>query len=316
MITFETVTGPLQNIMGVKAVWGHSEEPVMCFGSRGDPALKDKKHYMLAHATAAKAVAQPYLVTIGGGERVSDELDGRVIDLVRVTGAYGETSAFVKDPIFYEELRQWPVAVILLEAYEIEGAPHLIHDLGFPDRRILANAYDGVRRDDEDMQRLYNALRSWPVRRRENVRPPPGFRDPRRVVLCGSLYPKPTATEGKRLYEQSRQLERSGALSRAAKEENRARNGGIIICEACDLADENAALFDAHHLQPLATGIRESRVDDFVVLCPTCHRWAHYKAAEVLEPLKIDELRRVRQPPPHSRRLQLEPFYDLTAGNN
>ncbi|MER8536669.1 HNH endonuclease [Mesorhizobium sp. M1005] len=49
-------------------------------------------------------------------------------------------------------------------------------------------------------------------------------------------------------------------------------------------------MFDAHHLQPLAAGNRESRVDDLVVLCPTCHRWAHAKAEDKLSPIAIHDV--------------------------
>ena len=94
MPTFEEVAGSLDQIMGVKAVWGRSSEPVICFGSRGDEALKDPGHFQQARATANKAIPQPYLVTIGGGAEVGPELRGRVLELVRVTGVYGETKAF------------------------------------------------------------------------------------------------------------------------------------------------------------------------------------------------------------------------------
>jgi hypothetical protein len=35
----------------------------------------------------------------------------------------------------------------------------LVEDLGFPDRRILANAYDSVIRDADQIQRLWEALK-------------------------------------------------------------------------------------------------------------------------------------------------------------
>ena len=69
------------------------------------------------------------------------------------------------------------------------------------------------------------------------------------------------------------------------------RNGGRIVCEACNLAGGDMRLFDAHHLEPLATGIRESRPEDFAVLCPTCHRWAHCLASDLLQPLSVTEVR-------------------------
>lgn len=110
MSTFEEVAGSLDQIMGVKAVWGRSSEPVMCFGSRGDEGLKNPGHFQQARVTAEKAILRPYLVTIGGGAEVSKELSGRVFELVRVTGVYGETKAFVRDPTLMARLAQWPAS--------------------------------------------------------------------------------------------------------------------------------------------------------------------------------------------------------------
>ncbi|MFZ1884725.1 MAG: hypothetical protein WAU53_14260 [Rhodoplanes sp.] len=171
MSRFEDVTGSLDAIMGVKAVWGRSSAPVMCFGSRGDLRQKDRAHFMLARNVAENAIARPYLVTIGGGEYVAPELRGRTLELVKVTGVYGETKAFVRDLMLLERLSQWPVATVLSEVYKIEGEPLLIDDLGLPDRRILANAYDGVLRDDDRMALLWSALRSREVQRRWDITP-------------------------------------------------------------------------------------------------------------------------------------------------
>ncbi|HFE45078.1 MAG TPA: hypothetical protein ENJ18_06225 [Nannocystis exedens] len=32
---------------------------------------------------------------------------------------------------------------------------------------------------------------------------------------------------------------------------------------------------ECHHLHPIALGERETKIDDFVSLCPTCHRVVH-----------------------------------------
>ncbi len=299
MPRFSDVVPSIDQLMGVKAVWGRSSECVMCFGGRGDAAAKDRAYFAQARSTAEKAIEQPYLVTIGGGEQVPSELRGRVLELVRVTGVFGETAAFVRDAALRTRLAQWPVAVVLSEVYSIEGEPRLIDDLGFDDRRILANAFDSVRRDDVLIAELWKALSDIQVRRRWDVTPPPGFRDPGKVQMFGTMHPSvsPSSMEGKRISEESIKLERDRSLARAVKEQNRRINGGVIVCEVCEFRDASEALFDAHHLEPLATGIRQSRVDDFAVLCPTCHRWAHAKSDNVLIPLKISEIRGARRAP-------------------
>lgn len=287
----EVVTTPAE-LMGVKAVWGRSSEAVMCFGSRGDARLKDKRYYSQARTTAERAQTQPYFLTIGGGEQVPDEMRGRVLELVRATGVFGETIAFVRDDELRARLAQWPVAIIISEVYAVRGEPRLVEDLGFPDRRILANAYDSVIHDEDQIQRLWEALCEWEVERRWEVQPPHGFRDPGKVQPCGTMYPKlvPKSVEGQRVWKLSQDIERDPKLKREAKALNRARNGGVIVCEACHFSDSMDAMFDAHHLEPLAAGTRESRVDDLAVLCPTCHRWAHSKADDKMKPIPVAEI--------------------------
>lgn len=267
----------------------------MCFGSRGNAGLKDKGHFSQARTTAERAQTQPYFLTIGGGEQVPDELRGRVLELVRATGVYGETTAFVRDEDLRTRLAQWPVAIIMSEVYTISGQPHLVDDLGFPDRRILANAYDSVIRDQDQVERLWDALKDWNVERRWDVLPPRGFRDPGKVQMYGSMYPKldSTSSEGKRIWKLQQEIERDPRLKHQVKALNRVKNGGVIMCEACNFTDPLDSMFDAHHLQPLAAGDRESRADDLAVLCPTCHRWSHAKSDDKLSPVPVEEIAKV-----------------------
>jgi 5-methylcytosine-specific restriction protein A len=282
MPSLEQVADNCDKVMGVKAVWGYSPEAVMGFSSLGS-----------ARAAAERAKDQPYLITIGGGRRVPPDYKGRVLEIVRVTGVYGNTNIFVRDPTHLAILEQWPVSVVLSEVYTVNGQPHLIDDLKLPDRRILEQAFDRVRRDNERMSQLWEAMRAISVTRREDILPPSGFRDPTEVVRCDVSYPSLTSAseEGQRVWKESIALERNRELSSNVKLINRHRNGGKIVCEACDLRADLPGLFDAHHLEPLATGIRVTRVDDFAVLCPTCHRWAHQLAADKLQPLKVSEVR-------------------------
>lgn len=265
-VAFKDVMTAPEQLMGVKAVWGRSEEAVMCFGSRGNPALKDRGHFSQARRTAERAQTQPYFLTIGGGEQVPDALRGRVLELVRATGVYGETTAFVRDENLRNRLAQWPVAIVVSEVYSVSGEPRLVEDLGFPDRRILTNAYDTVIREKDQIQQLWAALKDWKLERRWDVTLPPSFRDPGKVEMFGSMYPKllSTSAEGERVWKLSKQIESDPRLKCEAKAQNRAKNGGILVCAACDFSDPLNSMFDAHHLQPLAAGIRESRVDDLV----------------------------------------------------
>ena len=278
--------------MGVKAVWSKLDAPVICFGSRDKSGEKGKAHFSLARRTAERAQERPYIVTIGGGKDAPNALGGRVLELVCVTGAYGDTTTLVQNDDVRSHLARWPVSVVASEVYEIKGDPHLINDLGFPDRRILTNVFDNVSRNDDYIQQLWSALKDWPVERRWDMLPPLRFRDPKQVVFCESMYPELdiTTTEGQQIWKRSKIIERDPQLRHQAKARNRAANDGVLVCEACCFSDTLDAMFDAHHLHPLAVGIRESRVDDLAVLCPTCHRWAHAKAVDHLSPLPVMEI--------------------------
>jgi len=289
-LTFAEVVPSPELLMGVKAVWGRSNEPVMCFGSRGE----GRQRYQLARNTAEKAVDRPFLVTIGGGAQVPAPLAGRVLELVRVTPAYGETSAFVRDPALRERLAQWPVAVTLLEVYSVLGEPHLVADLGFPGRGILTNAYDTVKSDDADLRELWEALKDRPVTYRSTIRPPDDFRAPTKPEMFGSLYPKLSAKEGERRYQLALVAERDPKLKAEAKRQNFEKNAGVYVCEACDMADSVPAMFDVHHIWPISAGVRETHLGDLVVLCPTCHRWAHRKAETRHTPLSVADVRAAR----------------------
>lgn len=72
---------------------------------------------------------------------------------------------------------------------------------------------------------------------------------------------------------------------------------GPLTCDACrvSLAErygrDHAEVVELHHLQPLARGVQKPKgIDDFALLCPTCHRIVHYRREE---PLKIEEVRRL-----------------------
>ncbi len=280
--------------MGVKAVWGICLEPVVCFSSGGGDPLKPHRFYGKARAAAEKSVGSPFLFMIGGGKGVPAPLRGRVLDLVRLTCAYGQTTAFITDPDLRENLAQWPVAVALGDVYEIVGSPGLVENLGFPGRKILSSVYDGVNYVRQDTTALWNALADWTVRRR-HVPSIPGFVAPKALQLCPTLPPQISRSEGARRVSQARSLERSGPLRDAVKQRNRDTNGGRLVCEACGWADDNPGMFDAHHVCPLWVGERESNIEDFAVLCPTCHRWAHRKGGgSMAEPLNIHTLRKQR----------------------
>ena len=281
---FKDVVSDSSKLMGVKAVYDRSFVSLIAFNG----LEASKKGFKVAEV----ALEMPYLISIGGGTQVPGQLKGRVLELMKVTGVYGKTKDFIPDEATRVRMQQWPIATVLSEVYTISDEPHLVGDLGFPDRRILERAYDGVRRDDEAINNLWKALSDRPIIRRHDIAPPPGFIDRGKLVQVGLMYPRvdPKSSEGERIIKTMVAIERDRSLSKAKKEANRSANGGIIVCEGCGLSDESGAMFDVHHLYPIHAGQRETSPADLAVLCPTCHRWSHTKGFDKLNPLSVSEV--------------------------
>lgn len=294
-VHFQHVVGSPDDLKGVKAVFGALAGRAMCFGSHGDAKLKDPKHFQSARISAQYAAERPMLVTVGGGGECPPDLQGRVLNVAKVSKVYGETPVFYTAPEDRERLSRWPVATALLDVYEVEGFPRLVEDLGLPDRTILTSAFDLVVRPAEKVEALWKALHDVSLRLLD-LPPLVNFREPDRVTLVGSMPPVSISKEeGQQLSKEVQVLERRSELARAAKALNRSANGGVLTCEACGFTDETTGMFDVHHLVPLMLGVRETTISDLVVLCPLCHRWAHSKGSGQTNPLPLSDLIRARR---------------------
>ncbi|WP_075478453.1 HNH endonuclease [Moritella viscosa] len=60
-------------------------------------------------------------------------------------------------------------------------------------------------------------------------------------------------------------------------------------CQSCDfsLIIEGKSIIECHHLFPLNFGERDTKIEDLVCLCPTCHRIAHLRK----NPLNLEEIK-------------------------
>lgn len=81
--------------------------------------------------------------------------------------------------------------------------------------------------------------------------------------------------EGEATWHSQRTVERDPKLAKAALQKNADDHDGHFACEACGFTHAVRAMFDVHHLHPLLSGPRMTRVSDLAVLCPMCHRRAH-----------------------------------------
>ncbi len=78
--------------------------------------------------------------------------------------------------------------------------------------------------------------------------------------------------------------ERDRKLVKARKEQD------DFTCQACKVRIKinNKFVIECHHLNPISLGERETKIEDLISLCPTCHRIAHmrepmYSVTEVAE---------------------------------
>lgn len=283
--TVGEIIGSPDRAMGAKAVFGPISSHVLCFGARGE--RHETRYFSVPAGAARRAIEAPWVFAIGGGSNVRDGLEGCVLNIVRVSCVYGETSAFVNDDEA-SRLAQWPVAIALHDVWELTGHPHLVRDLGLPDRRLLAGSQDGIVRPEEHFGSFWEAVRGHRV----TLKTLPwnrDFHDNGKPRLVSQLLPKLAAgsEEGKAVWKLQVSLERDPSHAREAKRLNMARHG-IYTCEACLFPNNDAAMFDAHHPNPLCAGVRTTRPEHLIVLCPTCHRRAHRK--ERLTPYSLEEL--------------------------
>ncbi|HCF56395.1 MAG TPA: hypothetical protein DFS52_00160 [Myxococcales bacterium] len=101
-------------------------------------------------------------------------------------------------------------------------------------------------------------------------------------------------SEGLRRWTKHFVTERSAKNRKLVLEYFRKRQG--LSCMACgtNLAEQFgpafAGLVDIHHLVPVSREERTPRPKDFAVLCPTCHRMAHWKSEA---PRDLSELRTI-----------------------
>lgn len=277
-------------IQGAKAVFGPIGSHVLCFGGRGQPG--SNAYYTKPRSAAQQAVERPWVICIGGGRQVRDNLGGHVLNVVRVGYDFGDTASFV-EPSEAQRLAQWPVAVVLNDVWVVDGFPHLRTDLAMPDRRVLENAMDGIIRHRDRIELLHQRLLDWEIRQVAADLPSnflPASTPTLTTVSRASLTVSMGSEEGKELWRLQREKESSPALKREAKRLNAERHGGRYACEACTFASADSAMFDAHHPLPLAVGVRVTLAEHLIVLCPTCHRKAHRKNANPLDPFTLSEL--------------------------
>lgn len=93
-----------------------------------------------------------------------------------------------------------------------------------------------------------------------------------------------SALEGQSEEQRSRARKRAGWLAQKFYLERKRQ--GRVQCDDCGFDPRNVSgipaarhrsCLDVHHKDPLAEGVRLTTIDDFALLCPTCHRLEHVR---------------------------------------
>lgn len=97
-------------------------------------------------------------------------------------------------------------------------------------------------------------------------------------------------TEGGKILRTHLRTERDSTAAKLAKELARKQSKNCkLSCEACGCVPEDdyrgLDLIEAHHRTPLARGIRQTKPEDFTMLCPCCHRAVHKLIDQEFAPL-------------------------------
>jgi len=186
---------------------------------------------------------------------------------------------------------RWSEAFPILEAWQIEGWPKARDVLG-PEAagrlceiqsRVLTILHDSDRQKVADLEISPIDLPATGLAAQHFIdlemktnsdqnRPPEALSSEAR-----QLYADYTAIEGITKEARTRYALRDRHLARELK------RIGPLICALCayDPLTRGAeprrasSMLDAHHRTPISAGVRLSRREDLVLLCPTCHREVH-----------------------------------------
>jgi 5-methylcytosine-specific restriction enzyme A len=186
--------------------------------------------------------------------------------------------------------RRWSVAFPIVESYDIPTRP-FAHDVFTPDamRRVFAHPSATLRplNDNERAE-----IAKLPITARNTTNAWIGIEDEitnaersdinKEIMRNIDADLKRNAMEGMTA-EQKRGV-RIRAAWLAQKFVIRRQTSSTLTCDQCGFDPINRvkgtpvrarSLLDVHHRSPLEEGVRVTTLADFILLCPTCHRFEH-----------------------------------------
>jgi 5-methylcytosine-specific restriction protein A len=184
---------------------------------------------------------------------------------------------------------RWAVAFPVVETYRIIGQPSAKHVFGERFKHIAAHPSATLRplKDDDralladlDIERL-EAENSWIAMDDEFVKAERSEIDPRVDKLIEDDF-RQNALEGFAVEVRAQIKRRAKWLADLFVRKR--QKSKSLFCDDCgfdpvtviDCSVVKArSLLDVHHLNPLQEGVRITSIEDFALLCPTCHRVEH-----------------------------------------
>lgn len=185
---------------------------------------------------------------------------------------------------------RWSVAFPIVESYEVLGRPKAKEVLGDEAyRRLYAHASATLRPLNDDEREALNELKLRPIVASNAWI---AIADEIENAEASEINASTLRKIGRDLTtnslegftgEQKRQIRKRAAWLADKFVRDRQRRG-MLICETCGFNPTEVfserllkprSLLDVHHKHPLAEGSRYTTVNDFQLLCPTCHRIEH-----------------------------------------
>ena len=233
---------------------------------------------------AGKDDKSPFLIAMGTLKRAKDR--GGVPEALFGVGLAAPEGARAEDLLYPHHLTRpenldrsgrfrWPIGVPLLRAWLASPPVPFVDIIGGPHRRFGSSDGNRVVPLDELIPGLGAALMSVALQEAVLDRPRP---------LPPYLAKLEVKWREGALRSRTRQEPvRNRATVDAALAANLARNGAYR-CEECGYEPAMDAkvrtgaergMLDVHHLAGIASGERETKLCDVIVLCPLCHRREH-----------------------------------------
>lgn len=189
-----------------------------------------------------------------------------------------------------EKRWRWSVAFPIIESYEIAGRPKAAHVLDENSYRRLYAHSSSTLRPLNDLER--EQIRALPLTRtaaknawiaiEDEIAAAEASEIPARVQQLIDIDLGITALEGETEEQRSKRKRRAAWLAnRFVLQRVRANSLHCDLCKFDPASVINSGILrtrsalDVHHKFPLEDGIRYTSLQDYALLCPTCHRMEH-----------------------------------------